>query len=127
MHTDKRLITFPWVHYYPTKPTPHKPRHWNISIGIDCVRGFCVNESSSLSSKHMITFSVMRDLITQIWYFKTAIHRQLGEKVQCDHKDFQEPHLKSGHCSLVELEVGIHNHRSNTCHFHPRAFQPLLV
>ena len=25
------MITLPWVHYYPAEPTPHRPRHWNIS------------------------------------------------------------------------------------------------
>ena len=38
MNTNKRLITLPWVNYYPAKPTPHKPRHWNISIEINCVQ-----------------------------------------------------------------------------------------
>ena len=124
MHTNQRLITLLWVHYYPAKPTPHKPRHWNISIEINCVQA-----SASMRVDHfpanMITFSVMRYLITQIWNFMTAIHKQLDEKVQYDPKDFPELHLRSGHCSLAELEVGIHNHRSNTCQFHSRAFQPL--
>ena len=38
MHTNNRLISLPRVHYYPAKPTPHKPRHWSISIEINCVR-----------------------------------------------------------------------------------------
>ena len=27
-----RLITLPWVNYYPAKPTPQKPRPWRYGI-----------------------------------------------------------------------------------------------
>ena len=37
-----RLITLPWVNYYPAKPTPQKPRPWSISSGINDRPGFCV-------------------------------------------------------------------------------------
>ena len=38
MCAHKRLITLPWENYYPAKPNPHKPRHWNISVEIYCVQ-----------------------------------------------------------------------------------------
>ena len=38
IHSKYRLISLPWVHYYPAKPTPHWPRHWNVSIGIECIQ-----------------------------------------------------------------------------------------
>ena len=52
-----RLISLPWVHYYPAKPTPHKPRPWSISSGIMNVQA-SVSTTWSLSSK-AITCSVM--------------------------------------------------------------------
>ena len=76
-----RLITLPWVNYYPAKPTPQKPRPWSISSGI-------MNAQASVSktwSSKAITCSVIWYLITQNMHFIPAIHRLVGVQVQCDH------------------------------------------
>ena len=117
-----RLISLPWVHYYPAKPTPHKPRPWSISSGIMNVQA-SVSTTWSLSSK-AITCSVMWYLITQNMQFIPAIPRLVGERVQCDHRDFAKVHNCASY-SLVELEAGNQNHRNSTCRFHSWAFQPL--
>ena len=42
IHSKYRLISLPWVHYYPAKPTPHRPRHLEcFHLGLNTSRLLC--------------------------------------------------------------------------------------
>ena len=62
------LISLPWVHYNPAKPTTHRPRHWNISSGIASVQASVTIDIDKQLSKPLNSFRVSFFSMVYEWW-----------------------------------------------------------